>query len=63
MAKVQPSPFSRNLEKVIQKREEQTSRVTAALGHLPQERIVCTLLSWMSIDEVERMLETLERSE
>jgi hypothetical protein len=50
-----------DLREILGKRDEQTRRVLAALGRHDRESTVSIILSWMSIDDVEHMLLTLEK--
>jgi len=46
---------------VLNKRSEQADRVIKSLSHLPLDRQIAIILMWMSTDEVEEMLKTLEK--
>lgn len=50
------------LDETLDKRSRQINRVVSALSHLPVDRQVATVCMWMSIDEVDEMLKTLEKS-
>lgn len=45
---------------VFNKREQQLQRVIKSIKHLPYEHQINTLLSWMGVEDVDYMLETLD---
>lgn len=49
------------LSGVYGRRDDQLRRVKKALAHLPYTERMMVVLSWMSIDDVDTMLETLEK--
>lgn len=51
----------RNLIEVIDKRNEQTQRVMKALGGHDRSFAIHVLLSWMSVEDVDAMLEMIEK--
>ena len=50
-----------DLDRTLAKREEQLQRLLAAHAHMPRERSIAIILGWMSIDDVEAMLNLQER--
>jgi hypothetical protein len=50
------------LDDIIDRRNNQITRVIKALGHLPTERQIAIICMWMSVDGVDEMLKTLEKS-
>ena len=49
-----------SIDDIAKRRDEQFKRVIAALGFMEPKRAVSIILMWMSIDDVEAMLKTLE---
>jgi hypothetical protein len=56
-------PAKSGLDVVLERRESQINRVIKALAHLPVGRQVAILVMWMSADDVDVMLETIEKGE
>lgn len=50
------------LDDIVDRRNAQIMRVIKALEHLPTERQIAIICMWMSVDGVDEMLETLEKS-
>lgn len=50
------------LDDIIDRRNDQITRVIKALGHLPTESQIAIICMWMSVDGVDEMLKTLEKS-
>ena len=50
-----------DLDRTLAKREEQLQRLLKAHAHMPRERSIAIILGWMSIDDVEAMLNLQER--
>ncbi len=50
-----------SLKDIFDRRENQLRRVLDALPNRDRAETLAIVLSWMSINDVERMLETLEK--
>jgi hypothetical protein len=50
-----------DLDRTLNKREEQLRRLLKAHALMPREQSIAIILGWMSIDDVEAMLKLQER--
>lgn len=52
---------SQELLDIIRRRQDQCTRVMAAVNSLPYQSQIAIILSWMPADDVDKMIETLVR--